>query len=315
MMTTYYKILKNGRSFSGGKLTWSLPKDGQPGKWHEVAGDLERCRNGLHLTSEPAYHRRDDVGVACYQAEFEGEAIGPYGGDEIVCRKVRLVRLVPWEELMPEGDGIVPEIPKPPVMSPAYRLLSHVWKHEGDGLGKSWARVNGAMQDALRLAITCGMKFDPEDFARFAKDFNSGYWIGDGEHYYALACGRDGTANPSAYQAYEHWRGRKPFLVHESASRYGYGVANGPAPKIRLCVGARFDWHVKLKTKVKVKVTSFKDDGPKPHVVACSYKPKDEDKYGETKIDKRFTITHDDIAAYHAAIRDAAKAKNEKVGA
>jgi hypothetical protein len=66
----YYKILKNGRSCNGGKMTWSLPKDGVPGKWHEVTGDLVRCQNGLHLTSEPSYRlERSEPLLACYLAE------------------------------------------------------------------------------------------------------------------------------------------------------------------------------------------------------------------------------------------------------
>jgi hypothetical protein len=295
MAKAYYKILKEGRSCNGGKLTWSLPKNRKPGDWHEVAGDLERCKNGLHLTSEPTYYR--DPGKSCYLAEIEGETVGPYG-DELVCRKIRLVRFVPWKELVPDGDGAKPEPPAKTERSPAYRLLAHVWKHEGDGMGKSWARINDAMQMALKLAITSGMKFDPEDFASFSKDFNSGYWIGDGEHYYAMACARDRQhgANASAYQSYEHWRGRKPFIVAEEA-REG-------ATRIRLCVGQRFDWHIKLKTEAKVIVTSFDDHATQPCLIACSYKDA-----ARSKIDKRFKITHEDIVNYHAAIREASKAK------
>lgn len=310
-MTTYYKVLKNGRSCSGGKMTWSLPKDGEPGRWHEVDGDLKQCSNGLHLTSEPAYLMGNGT-QQCYLAEIEGEAIGPFE-TELVCRKVRLVQLVPWEELIPEGDGTaILE-----VRSPAYRLLKHVWASQGEGMGHSWDRLNDAMQTALSLAIRSGMAFDVDDFRRFSSDFNSGYWIGaGGEGYYAMAVGsgvwsgsRSHGPNPSAYQSFEKWRGRKPFIVRMNA---------GDEKTVRLSVGQRFGWHVKLKSRAEVTVTSFAD-GPDAHVIACSYKPKERDargyQIGPDKIDKRFKITHDAIAEYHAAIKDFNKAQAEKAEA
>ncbi|MBU6429914.1 MAG: hypothetical protein KGR26_12950, partial [Cyanobacteria bacterium REEB65] len=90
-------------------------------------------------------------------------------------------------------------------------------------------------------------------------------------------------------------------------------------------------WHVDLKTPVHVKVTSFVDkpdpkgkksvagqpDSPaEPYVVACSYKPKERDERGwekgPDKIDRMFKITHQQIAEYHAAIREHAKARSKK---
>jgi hypothetical protein len=82
--------------------------------------------------------------------------------------------------------------------------------------------------------------------------------------------------------------------------------------RVRLCVGQKFEWHVRLKTKFRVKVTSFSDGGEKPHVVACSYKPKTSGVYSPDKVDRRFTITHDDIAEYRKAIREFARKQAEK---
>ena len=36
----WYKVLKDRKSFHGGSFVWSLPKDGHPGEWHEVSGEL-----------------------------------------------------------------------------------------------------------------------------------------------------------------------------------------------------------------------------------------------------------------------------------
>jgi hypothetical protein len=42
--TKYYKILtEDGHSCHGGKLKWNLPKNGKPGKWHHVKGDITIC--------------------------------------------------------------------------------------------------------------------------------------------------------------------------------------------------------------------------------------------------------------------------------
>lgn len=185
--------------------------------------------------------------------------------------------------------------------SPVLVLLKHVWKHEGHGSGQSWARLNGAMGSALGLAIRSGLRFDVDDFATFAKDFNSCRWIGDAEWCYSAACGAehgDHGGNPSAVQSFEAWTGRKPFLV-----RY---EPRDKTPK-RLYVGSRFQWWDGKKL-AWVHLTSFDDS--KGTCVAV------ERKYGsyETKIVRRHTLTHDKIKAYHAEIKDRMKAE-ETAGA
>jgi hypothetical protein len=295
----YYKILKDGRSFCGGRLTWSLPSRGKPGDWHEVEGELVRCCNGLHLTSEPIYMR--SPGTICYEAEYEGDAIGPFH-DELVVRRCRLVRRVPWPEFRSEEK---PD-PEPAKDSEAMQLLRHVWKSVR---GHTWRAINDSMQHALRLAIESGMQFGPDDFAEIDRDFSAGYWLGI-EMAYARACDGPHGPNASAYQAIEKRLGRKPFIVHSSAKGKRWDPDSPPGPKVRLRVGTRFDWHINLKDRVVVEVTSFNDE--EKSLIACSYKEAEPDKCGERKIDRRFRITHEDIAAYHAAIREFRKSRTEQ---
>lgn len=296
-MKTYYKILQDGRSCNGGNLTWSLPqyKGGRwhPGEWHEVdSRPLHLCRHGLHLTSEPTYRRTSTT--QCYEAEFDGEIIGPFG-DELVVRKCRLVRRVQWSEF----KIAVERDPEPQKDSPALTLLRHVWKNIDY---RSHALANDAMQRALSLAIESGMEFGVDDFAAIKAEFRPQYWL-NMESAYSRACAADRAhgENTSAYKAIEKHLGRKPFLVVPNAHA---------ASKIRLCEGRRFDWHIDLKQRIRVTVTSFADD--QSAVIACSYKVPNDGSY-ERKIDRRFRITHDDIAGYHKAIREAkAKSKSER---
>lgn len=336
----WYKVLDlDGKSCQGGTLTWSLPRqektgEWKPGKWHEVDGELRQCSNGLHLTNEPE-QRGSAYRETLYLAEVDGETVGPFR-DELVCRKVRLVRRVFWYELLPEDsrtdaqryeeaklnaveaareakrlkDEAV-KLVKHEGDSPAYTLLKYIWKHNAGGSGNdSWRRLNDSMHQALRLAITGGFEFHLDDFSRFAKEFTSSYWVGDGEAYYALACGDRSDShggNPTAVGAFEKWKGRKPFLVIESANSYGRrGKKVALGTRLRLHVGARFDWHIGLKKRVLVTVTSFNDnpgDGVDPYLVACSYKEPPKGSH-ERKIDKRFRITHEDIKSYHSAVRE-----------
>lgn len=306
--TKYYKVLKNGRAPSQ-KTKWPTPNRSIPGDWFSVEGELVRCRNGLHLTSDPIMRRDSCNDSQCYLAEIEGETIGPFG-DELVARKVRLVKRVPWSELEwvdpePEVDPkpvkpiapprpVDPPVfvspPKPVTSSPAMVLLSHVWKHTGDNGGTSWDRLNDAMSSSLRLAINAGLQFDLDDFKSFSRDFNSRRWIGDAEWCYSKACGsehNDHGGNPSAVQSFEAWLGRKPFLVrHEPKEK---------TPK-RLYVGARFRWLDNEEFRL-VFVTSFND--AKKTCTAVEYQPDS----NRSKIARRHTITHEKIKEYHDLLR------------
>ena len=99
----YFKVLsKDNRSCNGGSpdLVWSLPvpnPDGSwtPGEWMpEVTGDLELCANGYHLTDTA--HLLGWLNATIYEAEPSAEMIE--GDDKIVCRSVRLLKQLHWDD-------------------------------------------------------------------------------------------------------------------------------------------------------------------------------------------------------------------------
>ena len=95
-MTTYYKWLRaDGSTPIQGDKSWDLPRDGKPGAWREVEGELVACRNGLHVCT------REQViewgGEVLFECEVDGETVE--ADDKVVCRRVRLVREVGhWTE-------------------------------------------------------------------------------------------------------------------------------------------------------------------------------------------------------------------------
>lgn len=95
----YYKVLKDGHSFHGGKMKWSLPNGG-PGEWHEVQGDLIMCRRAIHLTRTPA--NWFDPGARVYAVEVAG-AVTKGDGDKIAVRRCRLLRELDETELAEHG--------------------------------------------------------------------------------------------------------------------------------------------------------------------------------------------------------------------
>lgn len=188
--------------------------------------------------------------------------------------------------------------------SPAIQLLSLVWDHCGEQGTASWRIKNSAMQVALHLAIESLMRFDEDDFKVISERWDPGYWL-HVENFYRVACGGQSSGahgpNPSAVKAIERHLCRKPFLIRRSAT---------DPVKIRIYEGLQFQWHVDMKKCVMVKATSVNPGDLikkiAPHVVACAYKPQKQNKHGydigPRKIEKRFEITHSDIAEYHKAI-------------
>lgn len=86
----FYKVTgPNGEAVWSGHGTWPLPTDTEPGEWWEVEGELEACRNGLHIcTADQLVTWLRDGGVI-WRAEVEGEALD--AGGKYVARKVRLL--------------------------------------------------------------------------------------------------------------------------------------------------------------------------------------------------------------------------------
>ena len=158
-------------------------------------------------------------------------------------------------------------------------------------MSHSWERLNIAMRSALDLAIEYGLRFDRDDFGAMDK-WRPGYWR-DIEGSYAVASGCErGRGNMSACLAIEKHLDRKPFLV-----------CHRPDEKTpnRVYVRCQFHWYGTLVT-----CTSFDDE--RGSFVACTYKKRgtDERDYptGRKKIARRYTITHQDVRDYHAAIKE-----------
>ncbi len=281
---TLYKVLVDGTSMYG-RLEWSLPTADGPGDWHEVEGDIVRCENGLHLTDNPVHRWREQG--ECYLVETEGPVLHhPDWGDEHVARKVRLLRRLSWAELAevgirPRGDDelvlkappkkgrAAQPLPPPKGPSAAMQFVRCAWDNRCKATAHSWRTVNSTMRAALALAITGGMSFAAGDVAEIYRSMRGCYWFGD-EQLYSTACEE---GNLQACQSFEAWQGRKPFLWEGK----------------RLHVGRQLLWE-----GIPVKVTSFQDD--KGALIACSYKSSVVDRWREGPLDRRFTITNDELA-------------------
>lgn len=163
---------------------------------------------------------------------------------------------------------------KKPKPSPAYQLLSLVWKEISHPPVGSRGRLNGSMRAAMYLAIDAGLPFAPDDFANAMKDFRGGYWFSS-ETFYSHAVE---YGNLKAAMAFERWKKRPPFIADDLD-----GHKRG-----RLVVGSRFPWQ-----GYHVTVTSFSDGGT--HLIACAYHKRKAGEYNN-KVAKRFPIT---VAGIH----------------
>ena len=97
-METLYKWTRaDGRAPNGGSGTWSLPNE-RPGRWWHVKGEVEPCRNGLHLCRASDLLTWIPDGVcALHEVEWKGKRIDC--DDKVVVRSARLVRTLPgWNE-------------------------------------------------------------------------------------------------------------------------------------------------------------------------------------------------------------------------
>ena len=103
MTKKLYKILIEGKSCHGGNMIWSLPKNGKPGAWHEVKGDLKICEKGIHLTTKPFNWYK--WGCTCYEAEAQD--IITWEKDKCVARKVRLIKEVKHPKWWADCEGWV----------------------------------------------------------------------------------------------------------------------------------------------------------------------------------------------------------------
>jgi len=91
---TLYKVLNaDGESMHGGKLKWSLPRDGKPGDWHEEPR-VALCSKGLHLTDSPTRWGAESGRVFEVEAEGVSGSCDQAEDRKVVAKKVRLLREV-----------------------------------------------------------------------------------------------------------------------------------------------------------------------------------------------------------------------------
>ncbi len=133
----------------------------------------------------------------------------------------------------------------------AYAAVRHVYDKSP---GRSWRRLNSALQQTLTAAITGHLSFLPDDFRAIYRDMNGGYWMGNsigshvGEGYYNIAVGAGHTP---ACISFENFAGRPAALW-----------AGYVKTAARLRIGSEFTWNGTIVT-----VTNIMKD----HLVACTY--------------------------------------------
>jgi hypothetical protein len=167
-----YKILESGKSCHGGNLEWSLPKkDGKkwiPGDWHEVKGNIDMCKSGIHLTDKP--HKWYTWKCELFEAEADGVLDG--GGDDAkcVCRKARLIKPVPHPDWWIKCHEFVEkEISAITWFQPDGKPIKQ-WKlYEEKTLAAAWAAAWAAARAAawaatlyVRMLIASDLKLDPK---------------------------------------------------------------------------------------------------------------------------------------------------------
>ena len=88
-----YKITgPNGESIHGGRGKWPLPKDGKPGTWRSVRGELIPCENGLHVVEAAQLALWVKLDAVVWEVETAGQSID--SGDKAVVRRARLTHRV-----------------------------------------------------------------------------------------------------------------------------------------------------------------------------------------------------------------------------
>jgi hypothetical protein len=128
---TLYKVLGTDRKpHHGGAGQW--PK---PGQWITASGPLKLCKKGtLHLC------RRQDLvhwlGPEIWVAEARGEIIE--GDDKVGCLEARLVRKLPWDDLVARLF--------------ACDCAEIAMECHGNGYERSWNAIHVARSFALGLA-------------------------------------------------------------------------------------------------------------------------------------------------------------------
>jgi hypothetical protein len=171
---TLYKVLVAGRSCHGGDLAWSLPSNGEPGSWHEVAR-VELCHSGLHLTSLPEAWWKE--GATLYEAEAEG-VVGDDAAEKVAAKRVRLIREVSTNEYA-AARGVT-------VARGSADLGSGYGSGDGDGYGYGAGSGDGSGYGAgsgYGYGSGDGSGYGSGDGDGSGYGSGDGYGYGDGDGY------------------------------------------------------------------------------------------------------------------------------------
>jgi len=163
-MTFYKVIAADGSPVHGGRGTWSLPTDTEPGEWWEVEGDIVPCHSGLHITDLEnldtwAQQQGDHL---IYRAEVEGDVIDH--GNKFVARKMRLL---PGPSTVAEFWAArrpsVPAIRNTPTSADLY--LSHLELPKGHVLTHKVTSAKAKVDDYQKRRVASERRF----YAKAAK--------------------------------------------------------------------------------------------------------------------------------------------------
>lgn len=174
-MKKYKLTTKDGTTHNG--YQWSLPKNGKPGKWHEVSGEGELCSGGfLHFYHDPSLaallnpiHAKIENPVL-WEAEVAGlmkDDNGLKGG----AQKMRLVRKMRLPKFALEQR-----------IAFAIYCAQEVYKDEAfakwacaylDGADRSEAAAEAAAGAAARAAARAAEEVDLIACAKKAKAFKN----------------------------------------------------------------------------------------------------------------------------------------------
>ena len=124
-----YKVLVNGKSCHGGKMTWSLP-NGKPGKWHRFQGEPVICQSGFHLTTEP--FRWYKLDCECYLSE--AKEVLAWENDKCVAKSVRLLEKVQHPEWWIEAMDFIAALKSIPWCQPQGEPLTEWEVSQGANL-------------------------------------------------------------------------------------------------------------------------------------------------------------------------------------
>lgn len=146
----------------------------------EVQGDLELCENGYHLTDTD--HLLDWLNATIYEAEPSEELIE--GDDKIVCRSVRLLRKMHWddriarlfacdcvERVLPIYEKEYPDDKRPRHVIEVARLFAEGKTSDRElaaARDAAWAAAWGAAWGAARAAARVAAWVAARDAARAA---------------------------------------------------------------------------------------------------------------------------------------------------